>query len=672
MRINLKKLKDKKQLESIILVCVLVAASVMVIIPLTAPKAKAVTHLASAEAEDLAGAPYDMDGVAGDGHVLWANNEDHIINTDYIVESWMTLEIPNLNWRLGDPAENIIEFQAPGKRIDVDGTFITHPSPGFPAFTQWTCFTAGGFGAWEGLFFHNGSKGVFRHVRINNSHNGIVMEPGSSLLSPGIDGSRFEYIKSFGMQMDGVTGATNMANTDFYRRRGQPKTETGIGLEVANGELNLTSMVRFYSHGPGLSSLHIMNATVDIDGSFFEGYNLPGYSVFVEGGASSDTSLDNCDFQKGVADNHYIRSDGASILVSDSTFTTDDGQLIVIANDYGPLPADVKLRNPDSPGPTFDNTTINATGGSSVALQWYKDVYVEDPDSNLITGAFVRIKDRLDNPAQPPSKMTDATGWAKGFVVTELIQYQASRTNFNPFNISAENNTMFGYATPEEIIDRSMVNTIVVPFNPIPNIPPVVSYLDIVPGGVQTGLVTIEFMLSESDMVDDGNLSVVIEFWYSGLGWVSAVLDPISDPTTNLSNNTLYTVVWDSKDPSQLPGIYDTGVRIKITPYDRSGIGTPSEIGPFTLDNGAPQLVSGPSVTVIDDTALIEWTVHEPGDASVLYGFTLTSPVFTTETTGSMGSTSQSVQLTGLQPGRNYSFMLYSTDALGNKGTSSV
>ena len=151
MRANLENVKDKKQLESILLICVLVATSIVIIVPLTAPTAEAVTHMYSAFAEDQAGPPYDMDGVAGDGHVLWDVGTDHIISNPagYIIEVGMTLEIPNLNYRLGDPAENVVEFVGSGKRMDVFGTLLTHPyPPPHTAFKQWTCFTGGGFGGW--------------------------------------------------------------------------------------------------------------------------------------------------------------------------------------------------------------------------------------------------------------------------------------------------------------------------------------------------------------------------------------------------------------------------------------------------------------------------------------------------------------------------------------------
>jgi hypothetical protein len=671
MRLNLENVKNKKQLESILLVCVLVATTMIVIFPLTAPKAKGITHGTSCFLED--GDPmFDFDGVPGqNGYVLWDANDDHIISdpAGYTIEAGMTLEIPNLNYWLGDPSENIIEFQGFGKRMDVYGNLITNPDAGGPP--GWTCFTGTGLigEGWDGIFLYDGSTANFRDVRINNSIMGVVMEPGSSLISPGIQNSRFENIKDTGLVMDGVTGVTNIGGmTNFYDIFSP--TTTGTGLSVANMELNL-SAVSFNSHGPNLPSLQIIDATVNADGPEFYGNNQIGNSVFVEGSASDATVLSNCVFANGVADNHYIRSDGASILIDNSSFNTLGGQLSVIANDFGGT-ADVLLRNPNPPGTTFDNSTINATGGSSVTLQWYKDVYVEDPDGNLIVNSPVQIKDRLDNPAQPSVKQTDVTGWARWIIVNEFTKYAASVRNFNPFNVSAENNSMLGYANPEETISESMVNTIVVPFNPVANTPPSVSYIALVPPGLQSGLVTIEFMLDDPDPGDDGNLSVLVEYFdpVGGSGWSSAVLHPSSDPTTNLNNNTLYTVIWVSNDPSQLPDFYDTGVDIRITPYDKAGAGTPNTVGPFTLDNKAPDFITVPTVDVTDTTAFINWTTDENAEARVFYGLTLASPVFTTEVIGSSGSTLQSVQLTGLQHGRSYTYIINSSDPQGNKRSS--
>jgi hypothetical protein len=663
MRVNLEKVKEKRQLESILLVCVLVAASAMILIPLTAPKAEGVTHLASTLLED--GDPvYDMDGIVN-GIVLWDNFDDHFIDTNYLVEPTMTLDIPNLNYQFGDPAENVIELGG-NVKIDVYGTLKTHSGP---ALTQWTCFTGGGSEGWDGIYFHPGSSGNILDVRINNSQNGIVWLTGSILLNPGIDGSRFENIKDFGMIMDGVTGVTKIAHTNFYTRVVDPPTDTGIGLDVARGQLNIIDS-SFHSHEAGLSSLNITDAFVKADNVQFEGFNQPGYSVFIKGDGSNGSVFNNCDFSQGVANNHYIRDDEASILVNNCTFDTTGGQLSVIANDGSSYPAEVFLRNPNPPGITFDNTTINVTGGSSVALQWYKDVYVEDSDTNPIRNALVRIKDRLGNPAIAPVNSTNITGWTRGFIVTELIEYSASITNFNPFNISAENNSRFGYAIPEEIMNRSKINTIIVPLNPVVNVPPIVSFIALVPPGVQSGLVTVQFRLIDPDPLDDGNMSITVEFWDpTDSKWITALLDPSSD-TDNLNNDTLYTIIWISNDVTQLPDFYGTGVDIRITAYDKYGIGGNATTGPFTLDNEAPMFMAGPTVEVTETEAFVNWTTDENAEAQVFYGFTLTSPVLDKEVTGSSGSTSNSVQLTGLQPGRNYTFIVNSTDPQGNKRSS--
>jgi hypothetical protein len=77
-------------------------------------------------------------------------------------------------------------------------------------------------------------------------------------------------------------------------------------------------------------------------------------------------------------------------------------------------------------------------------------------------------------------------------------------------------------------------------------------------------------------------------------------------------------------------------------------------------------------VTPTNTTALIEWTVDESANASVRYGFYVdgTSSDLTDEAWGSTGSTLQSVQLTDLQPGRNYTFAITSTDIYGNQASS--
>jgi hypothetical protein len=641
----------------------IVATSMMVIFPLTTPNAKAVVHAANAFEED--GDPtYDHDGVPGkNGYVLWADDDDHIISNPmgYTVDPGYTLEIPALNYFKGDPAENVIEFQGMGNRMDVYGTLITNMGPPPPAPPQWTAFISGGVTGWNGLYFHPGSQGAFWHVLIQDSLNGIVMEPGSSLISSGVQGCRFEGIKNYGMQMDGVTGSTIIGgNTNFYAL-GAP-VASGTGLIVKNGTLSIELGVTFNSHGPGLPSLHIVNSDVYLDQIQFFGNNQPGYSVLVEG-ASDGTVLDGCGFQLGIAGNHYIRCDGSSILIENSTFDFKNGQLSVIANDDALGTAHPILRNPDPPGTTFDNSTMNATGGSSVTLQWYLDVYVIDADGNPIGNSQVNVTapygtDSKKTPQSPPFPPSEK-GWAKWFICTELIVYSTSVTNYNPFNVSAENNSMMGYAFPMLTMNMSKMITIIVPFNPIPNLRPIVSWLT-TPVGMQTGFITINYMLFDPDAYDNGTLMVHVYHSRDNITFWPSTQEG-GDNTLDMFSNTSYTFIWNSGLDEGLMN-NDTAWML-IVPSDGGGDGPSSKTGGFQVDNAPPDLVSMPTVDVTNTTAIINWTVGEPANASVKYGL---GGVMTDLQTGSIGTTNQSVTLTGLLPGRNYSYIVYSIDIYGH------
>jgi hypothetical protein len=670
MRASLANIKNKKQLESILLVCVLVATSMIVIFPLTAPKAKAVVHDINTMLED--NGPNDMNPMLG--IVEWAANDDHIINNPlgYTVNVGYTLNIPNLNYRLGLPSEFIIDISN-GNKIDVFGTLMTNPMPGIPNPPQWTAFTSTGIGSFDGIYFHPGSSGHIRDCIILNSINGIVMLPGSSLIdhpaSPanaGVWGCRFETIVNYGMQMDGVTGLTNIAgSTNFYEIGGAPGTPSGTGLVVQNGSLNIDSTVTFNSHGSGLPSLRIANADVYLDQVPFYGDDQAGYSVLVEGDCDG-TVFDACDFTGGVAGNHYIRCDGSAPLIDNNTFDFGVGQLSVSANDNAlGFAANPILRNPNPPGTTFDNTSMDVTGGSSLTLQWYLDVFVEDSDGHLIANRQVWVNDNKGNPATPGTKMTDVTGWAKWFLCTEFIQYTATFDNFNQYNKSALNNTLYGYSL--ETMDMSKTNTIIVPVNPIPNTPPSVSSIQSL-SGTFSGLISVDFTLNDVDPGDDGHLYIELFWSTDGATWNPATIGPGSD-SIDLNTGTPYTVFWTSDGPIDLPDQYEPTVWIQITPYDTLQRGTSDNTGPFTVDNKAPMNLTAATVTVTNTTAIIEWTVDEPAQAAVWYGL---DPDLTDEETNLTYSTTQKVELSGLLPGRVYSYMWNSTDPEGNKRSSII
>jgi hypothetical protein len=686
MRTGFAPVKDKKQLKSLLLVCVLVATSMAVFLPLTAPEARAqpIEHLGSASAEDRAGAPYDL-SPPDDGLVLWDANEDHWIMGDYVVDAGYTLEIPALDF-MGDPLwENEITFKTDGTKIKVFGRLITN-SDGPSVST--TLFWGGGVVDWKGIYFFGGSEGNITDCTFMDAESPLIFQSDTSgssrLIAPGITGSRFMDMGEWGVRLLGAKGHTNMENCYFFDTH-----NSAIGLNVVSTDFNMKNC-HFSSHGENKSSLYIRNSKVYCTQSTFSGNNQSGNVVHIDNrwdyprvpGNSDGTILDRCRFMKGAPGDHFVRVDGVSILMDNCSFDTDGGELSIVANDKVGYPGHQVLRNPTADGnpgfwdDTFDNTTINVTGNSSVTLQWYMDVYVEDPKGNPVDNAPVWVEDRNGNPAVPHSKITDADGCGRGFIVTEFILYNNSVDNFNPFNVSAEVSSTKGYAVPKPMMNMSKEVNVTVPFSLIPNTPPIVSWVT-TPIGIQHGNIIIQYMLEDPDPYDDGNLSVEVFFSTDPIneGWRPAT-QAGGDAPTRLWVNTSYIFIWDSACSRNLENIYNTTVYIQIVPSDRVGNGIPNQTGNFTVDNKAPVLLTGPVITPTNTTALIEWTVDEPADASVWYGSsrgdggTGDGGTLTDETTGSTGSTLQSVQLTDLQPGRNYMFVINSTDQYGNRFSS--
>ena len=330
MRKRLGPEKNKKQVRSILLIYLVIAASMVVVFPLTVPEVKAqVVHLATASLEDAAGMPYDT-GPLGDGIVEWDPNVDHIINNPlgYTIESFMTLNIPPLNTNrnkpdLSDPDQHEIV----ANRIDVFGKFITNQDGVLLPHTK-TGFLGGGMIAFDGIYFHPGSEGRLFDVLIKDAENGVVFLPGSKLIFPGVQDTIFRDTHNYGMYMDGALGYTNMEMAYF-------EFPNEIGLYVTNGTLNLTYPVYFKSHGPGSSSLHISNAKVSADQIFFWGYNQTGNSIFIEGD-SDETVISECLFKDGNEtedDNYYIQCQGSSILIDNCIFVTRQGARTVRASD---------------------------------------------------------------------------------------------------------------------------------------------------------------------------------------------------------------------------------------------------------------------------------------------------------------------------------------------------
>jgi hypothetical protein len=652
------KLKCRGKLESILVVCVIVFSSLSIVIPMTAPNAKAYTHLGSTAAED--GDPtYDADGIVNK-IVVWhdpaGSGEDHILGDSYRVDLGYTLNIPALDY-MGDPdADSVIYFPSSitGGKMEVFGTLITNS--GGP-FTKTAFF--GETGMWEGIYFHHGSSARITGCLFRGALKGLVFESGSSLQSD-ISNTIIDYMGEQGLSLDSVTGSPGI--TDCILDDGVNKMSRLLVINNVNMSITGTS---FAAHASDVPQVHIIDSNVNFYDAQFYGMYRPGNLLLIEG-RSNGTQFIGCDFDSGSPGDYYVQIDGVSVFMYDCSFITSNGQLSVVANDNGAgIPSSVTMRQPSgdlSPGfwdDSFDNSTIDATGNSNITLEWFMNVFVRDPDNNLIANAPVWVANRLGDPSQPPSQITQSDGWARWFLVKELILYNNSVDYFNPFNVSALNNSITGYASPDPLMNMSQEVTVEVPFNPVPNPPPIVSWIT-TPSGIQSNYITVNYKIEDPNPNDDGNLSIEVYYSTDGVGWIPATTGPGSDPLINLMNNTIYSFIMDSY--LDIKNEHITTVYIKIIPFDRGGPGTPNQTGNFTVDNKFPTFLTEPVVTVTNNVATIEWTVDEPSNAKVQYGIGSPGP----EKLNNSGTTIQSVTLTGLLPGRNYSYIASSTDLYGN------
>lgn len=670
MRNKGTNLRKRHQMKSILLAFVLIVINVVVVFSLTSQEARAqpIEHRASTADEDGIW-PFDTDFLEN-GVVVWSSEEDHHITQDYTVDSGYTLVIPALNFMDDPEMSQEISFKTTNTQIEVWGTLITNSDNN--ELTK-TLFWGENIVDWQGIYFRPGSAGNITDCFFMGADNALVLSKylvSSTLLYPGITDSIFMDMKMYGVRLQGVVGYRNIEGCAF-----EDTYNSAIGIEVIETDLDVKGC-SFNSHGNNESSLFIRDAKVYCADSSFRGNYQPGNEVIIERQGSSGSILERCTFWDGAPGDYFLSIDGADALINNCSFDTSHDELSAIANVKNGIPGRPIIRNPSGDGSSgfwddsFDNTTMNATGDSSVTLQWYMDVFVEDTDVNPVDNALVRVNDSFGDPVEPPSLKTDVSGWARSFVVTELVQYNDSMIYYNPFNASALNNSMKGYAYPEVAMDMSKEVNITVPLNPIPNIPPDVVF-NTVPVGIQGGLITIQYMVIDMNEGESGILSVMVFFSTDLNTWYPAT-QADGDSTDYLDNNTVYTFIWDSDTEADLANTYNETVYIMIVPYDGYGPGNPQITDNFTVDNKPPVLTLPPTVTVGNDWTLIEWTVDEPANAIVHYGlFVDGSPGdLTHQQSGSILTKVQSVNLTGLLSGRKYTFVVNSTDNLGNTGSS--
>ncbi len=562
---KLASLKERRKVESMLLVSALVAMSVVIFIPMSAPPAKAqVIHdLISSSLEDN-NPMYDVNPMVG--VVGWAGGIDHIVTVPvYTVDAGFSLWIDPLHY-LGnpptDPLQYEITMQAPGGRIDVEGMLSTTDN-----FNQ---TSKNGFVAdvnpWDGIYFKSGSTGNIIDCWIRDAQNGVTFEPGSTMFFGGVNSTRIDNIQGgYGLRLDGVMGETDIVDTLI-----EDTLNSGVPLTIKDSQVNITR-VTIMGHQPGLYGLHINNSAVILDDSGIDGLLQTGSNIFIER-YSNGTVISSSVLTGGTTDDTLILvEDGASPLVENCTLdASGKSPRAVWALDKGATTHTTVVNPTRTGGPgiwdnSFDNTSFDVFGGNTVHLEWFLNVQVKDPDNNDISGSTVTVSP----PSLPSSRPTDVNGWASYFRVREFTQDNIGKTYYNPFNVSAVNITETGYADPEPSFNMSKVISITVPF----------------PGVIQYQLKKGWNMISVLPYVPDPTLGTV-------LSTISGDYDAVQSYNASQPSDP-----WKHYKPAGKPFgndmdtiTHEIGVVIHMT---SDGVLTPAQNAPSSGDPIAVPLFTG-------------------------------------------------------------------------------
>ncbi|UCF07967.1 MAG: hypothetical protein JSW28_10060 [Thermoplasmata archaeon] len=672
-----------RKIASALIMILIIASGMLVFFPLSMPTVKAVNKYHGQIADsnsaqwednnDPLGNPVppgntDFNGdISGDGIVTWHDisgaddQDDHYVVDNFVVEDGYTLQIEPLDfvWTLGTGSAVIIS-NGVNITIQSGGELQTNTDGGFPFLTL-TPFSSAG--TWDGIYVEAGGKARIIDSLIINSDNGVQFESGSEVTGPGIVNSIFTANINYDLYMDGATGVTNIGNTIFDPTGAD---FAGTSAYMANCQVNITDC-SFSSHGMGQYCLYLNNTSdAKITDSNINGATQMGGVVYAD--STTSTVFKECTLTNGSIVGSLLECiNGASPLLENCTLGSG-GLYSVYANGGGGgggcFP--VILNGSAEGGGPFDNSTIYVTGDSAIKVQWWVHVYCDDGVGAPVSGAIVNTYNNTY--AVVASGITGADGFLYWNKITEFVDTSTSRDIYNPFNVTASAGPLFNFTVDR--VDMSKTITVLVDVVGSPNNPPSVQYLEDLSGGLYGGEIAIDFILEDWDLLDQNSLQSFFEYSTDNVIWdpctPAAGSDPASNPSGfNLQNDTLYTFIWDSA--TDLGQAELAQVWIRLTPSDDEVSGISSPMGSFALDNLKPSISDPTVVTRFSDTVTIQWTANESSDATVWYGL---DGILTGETTGSSGSTSQEVTLTGLMPGRNYSYATNSTDAAGNTNSS--
>jgi hypothetical protein len=191
------------------------------------------------------------------------------------------------------------------------------------------------------------------------------------------------------------------------------------------------------------------------------------------------------------------------------------------------------------------------------------------------------------------------------------------------------------------------------------NGPPEVEIDDVT--GVQNGAITLSYVLIDSE---NDTLSIKPEYSIDGTEYQEATMDDDSPSITKLDSSVegeSYTLIWDSLE--DLADQDESSVHFRITPMDDED-GVADTTSPFSVDNKAPTIISGPMVvTKTHTTATISWETDEPSQSELNYGI---DSFYGNVLEGDSYSITHTMELGSLEPETEYHYFVGVTDELGN------
>lgn len=280
------------------------------------------------------------------------------------------------------------------------------------------------------------------------------------------------------------------------------------------------------------------NRAISLQSNAFDnsisGNTITGFDVGIYIYESPGNTIEDCQITEGnegiriinvndlVFTNNIISGNNIAAKIIDNSNVTLSNCTLEDSTSWDLLLGDTIDGNVDVTliNTTFDDAKVDIMdSGTSLMVYWFLDVTVVDNVGDTQPQISVTIKDN-DNGSFNESYTSDSRGRIGILTLPEFFENQTDRTYYDPYNITAQNASVLGYASPEIRLDSSKnidveVASIVVV---VPNNPPQITVMGPTPSNptIKEGE-SVKFEINESDPDPSDTLTIT---WYLDDGLV--------------------------------------------------------------------------------------------------------------------------------------------------------